>query len=85
MSDTSSAEIRIQLADLMVDAILEFIATDTTSISELNESRRNVEDMVDTIMSSMNLTISDEKNVYGAYMATMRLTNVREFLLEREI
>lgn len=85
MSDISSAEIRIQLADLMVEAILEFIKNDSLSVAELNESRRNVEDMVDALMSSMSLKILDETNASGARMATMRLADVREFLLEQEI
>jgi hypothetical protein len=85
MSIVSPAEIRIQLADLMVEAILEFIETTTESTTESSELRRSTEDTVDALLDSMNLNISSEPNIYGAYMATIRLTNVREFLLEREI
>jgi hypothetical protein len=80
MSGKNSSEIRIQVADLVVEAVMDSIDRDANTIKDLNESKRNVEDMVDSLFDSMGIVFTDGVDTDGTYTATVRLKNVRAFL-----
>jgi hypothetical protein len=80
MSGKNSSEIRIQIADLVVEAVMDSIDRDANTIKDLNESKRNVEDMVDSLFDSMGIVFMDGADTDGTYTATVRLKNVRAFL-----
>jgi hypothetical protein len=80
MSDKNSSEIRIQVADVIVEAVMSFIDNESSTIKDTNEARRNVEDMVDSLFSSMGISFLDGTDADGAYTATLKLKNVPAFL-----